>query len=224
MSSIPSRAPRVAAIAVAAVAWFGMALQFYVSAGLMRANGHGWLHIVVRYFSFFTVVTNALVAVTVTVPLVRPGSRAGRFFSLPSVRAAVASYIALVGISYSLLLRHIWDPKGMAMVSDITQHDVVPILYVLFWMFLEPKGALRWRDLPLWLIYPLTYVTMAMIQGALNGFYPYYFIDVGKLGYAGALAGMVKLFVALLLIGLVIVGGDRLGGYLRTKAERARTA
>lgn len=224
MASPPYRIRRAGEIVIAAVTWFGMALQLYVSAGLMRANGHGWLHIVVRYFSFFTVLTNALVAVTMTVPLVWPRSGAGRFFSLPVVRAAVASYIAMVGISYSLLLRHIWDPKGLAMVSDVTQHDVVPILFVLFWVFLEPKGTLRWKDLPLWLLYPSTYVTLAMIQGALNGFYPYYFIDVGKLGYAGALAGLVRLLVAFLVIGLVMLGADRLICRLTTTAEGSRTA
>jgi len=104
MTSPPGRASQFAVIAVAAVTWFGMALQFYVSAGLMRANGHDLVTIIIRYFSYFTVLTNALVALTVTVPLVARGSRAGRYFSLPSVRAAVAGYIAVVGVAYSVLL------------------------------------------------------------------------------------------------------------------------
>ena len=209
MGASAGRTSRIAAIVVAIVAWFGLALQFHVSAGLMRANGHGWLHIVVRYFSYFTVLTNALVAVTVTAPLVAPRSGAGRFFSLPSARAAVAGYIALVGISYSLLLRHVWDPKGLARVSDVTQHDVVPALYALLWVIFEPKGALRWSDALRWLVYPLIYLAFAMAQGAATGFYPYHFIDAGKLGYSGALAGTVQLVVAFLLIALVLLIVDR---------------
>ena len=221
MSSLASRVRKPTAIVVAVAAWFGMVLQFYVSAGLMRANGYGWLHIAIRYFSYFTVLTNALVAVTLTIPLLSPRSGVGRFFARPSLRAAVASYIAVVGISYSLLLRHVWDPKGLAKVSDSMQHDVVPVLYVLFWLLFEPKGTLRWRDLPLWLVYPLAYVAFAMIQGASSGFYPYYFIDAGKLGYAGALAGASRILVALLVLGLLMLGADRWMSRLQAKRTRS---
>jgi hypothetical protein len=212
MSLPAGRAGRLATIAVAAVTWLGLALQFYVSAGLMRANGHGLVTIVMRYFSYFTVLTNGLVAITATVPLVAPGSRAGRYFALPSVRTAVASYIALVGIAYSLLLRHVWSPEGLALVSDQIQHDVVPILYVALWVFSVEKGTLRWSDLPRWLIYPTIYLAVALIQGAMTGFYPYHFIDAGKLGYPGALAGMTKLVLAFLVIGLLAIAIDRLMG------------
>src|SRR5260221_5378086 len=113
--SSASRGSRIAGTVVAVVTWFGLALQFYVSYRLMRENGHGTIAIVIRYLSFFTVLTNALVAITTTLPLLVPASRAGHFFSLPSVRAAVASYIAFVGIAYSLLLRHLSHPDGLAL-------------------------------------------------------------------------------------------------------------
>lgn len=208
---VPSgSANRTAAGVVALVAWSGMLLQFYVSAGLMRGNGHGWPLIVARYFSYFTVLTNALVAVTTTVPLVAPASAAGRFFSRASVRAAVASYIALVGIAYSLLLRHVWNPQGLALVSDRIQHDLVPILYVLLWVVFDPKSALRWTDVVRWMIYPAVYVAFALVQGAMSGFYPYYFIDVTKLGLLGALGGVARLFLAFLVTALVVLGASRL--------------
>lgn len=194
---------------MAAVAWLGMALQLFVSAGAMRANGHGWPFIVIRYLSYFTVLTNALVAITVTVPLAARASRAGRFFSLPSVRAAVACSIALVGIAYSLLLRHVWSPEGLARISDHLQHDVVPILYVLFWALFAPKGTLRWRDVLAWAIYPTTYLMVTLAKGAVEGFYPYHFIDVGKLGVVGALTGITSLVVAFFAIGLVVIAADR---------------
>ena len=224
MSSQPRRGARAATWVVAAVAWFGMGLQFYVSHGLMRANGHGLAHIVLRYFSYFTVLTNALVVLTMTLPLVAPGSRAARFFSHPSARAGVASYIALVGIAYSLLLRHVWSPQGLARISDQIQHDIVPILYVVFWTAFEPKGSLRWTDVSRWLIYPAIYLGLALIQGAWTGFYPYHFIDAGKLGYPRALAGMWGLVVAFVAIGLAVLGLDRALGRPGARAGGVRAS
>ncbi len=132
---------------------------------------------IIAYLSFFTILTNLLVAVALTASL-WPRSRMGSFFSRPSLTAALAAYIATVGIIYSLLLREMWNPEGLQKSADILLHDVVPLLFVAGWLFAFSKARLPWKIVLPWLVYPLAYLGFALIRGALTGRYPYPFIDV----------------------------------------------
>jgi hypothetical protein len=57
-----------------------------------------------------------------------------------------------------------------------------------------------------WLAYPVGYLVYALARGAVDGWYPYYSLDVGALGYAPALANALMLGVAMLIAGYVVVG------------------
>ncbi len=100
-----------AAIAVV-VTWFALALQFYLMVIQSHAQGAARVRLMANYFSFFTILTNLLVAVGLTLSLATPHSRLGRLFSRPVVASGTAVYIAIVGVTYSLLLRSLWNPSG----------------------------------------------------------------------------------------------------------------
>lgn len=190
--------------------WLALILQFYLTTTLAIERGVGlWIGIT-RYFGYFTILTNLLVALAFTVPLVRPSGRLGAFFGHPNVRSAIAVYITIVGIAYSLLLRQIWNPQGWQLVADRMLHDVSPILYGIFWFLFVPKATLRWRNLPAWLIYPLAYLIAALIRGAIFNWYPYPFLEVDKLGYPQVLLNVVMLFVGFCVVGAVLIGIARL--------------
>ncbi|GAP94581.1 Pr6Pr family membrane protein [Leptolyngbya sp. NIES-2104] len=197
---------RIYATIGAVLMWLSLGLQFYLSIALSLDRGLSLWVGIARYFGYFTILTNFLVALAFTVPLVQPRSRWGRFFSHPSVRSAIALYIIVVGIAYSLLLRHIWNPQGWQLVADRMLHDVSPILYVVFWFLFVPKAALQWRDLPKWLIYPLVYLVVALIRGAIFNWYPYPFLEANKLGYPQVFLNVVMLFVGFCVVGAVLIG------------------
>jgi hypothetical protein len=62
-----------------------------------------------------------------------------------------------VGVTYSLLLRSLWSPQGGQRVADILLHDLMPIMYVAYWLIFVPKGSLLWKNTLSWTIYPLLY-------------------------------------------------------------------
>ncbi len=189
--------------------WFGLVLQFPLSIAKSRANGMTVIGAVVAYFSFFTILTNLLVALGLTCSLAAPDSRWGRFFSSTGVAADTALYIAVVGVVYSLLLRQLWDPEGFQKIADIILHDVVPVLYVFYWILFVPKGGLRWKDSVSWSIYPLAYFAWVLIRGAVSGRYPYPFIDVGTLGYTRVLLNAVLLLASFTVAGLAMIAAAR---------------
>ena len=199
-------AKQVLMVVTASAAWFALSLQVPLTMGASIANGMSVIAGILTYLSFFTLLTNLIVAVVLTVSLLTPKSRWGRFFAHPSIATATALYIAMVGAVYSFLLRNLWDPEGLSKVADIILHDVVPVLYVVFWILFVPKSGLRWRDPLAWAIYPIIYLVWILARGAISGHYPYPFVDVSRLGYPLALRNSVVLLTIFLVTAFAVVG------------------
>ena len=87
-----------------------------------------------RFFSFFTILTNVLAAMTLLWPLIAPRSKLGLFLSRPPVRTAVTGYIIMVGVIYYLLLRDLSQRQGWPMFFEYMLHYVTPPLFVLDWL------------------------------------------------------------------------------------------
>lgn len=95
-------------MAAAAVAWFALVLQYYLT---ITKPGASPIEATIRYFSFFTILTNILVALALTLPWLAPDTGTGRFFDRPSVRTAILSYIIIVAVIYHYLLAKLWNPR-----------------------------------------------------------------------------------------------------------------
>ncbi|MDQ2865797.1 MAG: Pr6Pr family membrane protein [Candidatus Eremiobacteraeota bacterium] len=216
-----TRLQRLCLGCIAVVAWCALVLQLYVMLKTSGAAATPPLWTLADFLSYFTIWTNALVAICVTVLLLWPNTRLGRFFSQSGTQTAIASYIAFVSIAYNILLRHIWNPQGAAMVADELLHDVGPIFYIVYWIGLSPKAGLRFLDAVPWLVYPLAYVAFAMARGALVHRYAYYFIDVDKLGIAAVVRNIGGLIVAFLVLGIVFLALARVLTRRTSEAARA---
>ena len=161
---------------------------------------------IARYFTFFTILTNILVALCGSYIILDSSSRLGTFFSKQSVQAAVAVNILVVGIVYNTVLRSIWNPQGMQRIVDELLHLVVPMLFVFYWCVFARKDQLQWNNIFGWLLYPLLYFVVVLIRGAFSGYYPYPFIDAITLGYKAAFVNSGILTVAFFLLALLFVG------------------
>jgi hypothetical protein len=194
---------RKVAGAIAVVCWLGLVLQFVIVLTSEINQSLPVAERIIRYFSFFTILSNLIVAITTTAIAVFPDNK---FFSKPTVQAAVATYISIVGIVYSLFLRSVWNPQGWQAIADHTLHDVVPLAFVIYWIIAAPKSGISWLDPLKWLVYPAAYIIYSLSRGAFVDWYPYWFVDVTQLGYSVALTNTVLVLIAFVLIGLVYVG------------------
>ena len=205
-------------LALACVAWVGVLLQLWLSLRLAAANGKSMLAGLVAYLGYFTVLTNLLVALVLTAHGLGASGRAGRLLRHPQVLACAAVSITLVGLGYHLLLRHVWDPQGLQWVADVLLHYIVPMLFVLYWIFELPKRPLPWWSPLAWAIYPLAYVAYAFLRGEALGTYPYPFIDVGVLGYARSLRNAFSLWLGYVFAGALYLALARAAGRSRRAA------
>ncbi|MCV2224195.1 Pr6Pr family membrane protein [Pseudomonas mercuritolerans] len=194
---------------LAVLGWAGLAIQLYLILFARLSIGASLLGGLVSFFSYFTILTNTLVATVLTCAATERASAARRWFLQPWVSSGIAVSIAVVALAYSILLRHLWHPEGWQFVADELLHDVMPLLFLGYWWRCVPKGTLRLWHLPLWLIYPLVYFIYALLRGHLLGAYAYPFIDVAVLGYPQVLANAGGILVGFVLVGLLIIGLDR---------------
>lgn len=200
---------RIYMAVTAIIGWFALALQFYLQVTRALTHGLSVSGAIINYFSYFTILTNLLVVLGLTFSLWMPDSSWGRFFSNSTVRAGTAVYITIVGVTYSLLLRHLWNPQGLQKIADVLLHDVMPVMYVAYWLIFVPKNALRWKHVLWWLTYSLAYLIYTLVHGWLSGWYPYPFVDVSVLGYPRFLLNVAVLLGAFLGIGLLAVAIGR---------------
>jgi hypothetical protein len=197
-------------IALAALAWFGVLLQLYLSLHSAIENGKGVVGGLVSYFGYFTILTNFLVCISLTTPLIAPASSPGRFFARSDTTAGVATSIVFVGLAYHMLLRNVWNPQGLDLIANDLLHYVTPILFLAYWWFYFPKGALRWSHPFIWGLYPAAYLIYALGRGAIIGSYPYGFIDPIALGYQRTVINAVGLLIAFIVIGLILMALGRI--------------
>jgi hypothetical protein len=207
MEKQPTRAMQVYAAIIAIFGWTAVILQFYL---ILLNRTTSVAETIVRFFSFFTILTNILAAACCTWLWLKPGSSRGQYFSRPGTLTAITVYITIVGLVYNLVLRSYWEPRGLQQIVDELLHSVMPSLFLIFWIVLVPKGKLQWKEVFPWLIYPLVYIVFIIVRGALSGFYPYPFIDVNKIAYHEALINTAGLLIGFLVLSLLLVGIGKL--------------
>ncbi|HZE85848.1 MAG TPA: Pr6Pr family membrane protein [Puia sp.] len=185
------------------LAWFALATQFKL---LIDSGKADLPELIIRYFSFFTILTNILVALYCTVILLSPRSRPGRYFSRLSTVTAITFYIVIVGATYNILLRFLWNPEGLQKVVDELLHTVIPSLFLLYWLIFIPKTGLKWSAIFPWMIFPLVYIIYSLIRGSFTGYYPYPFIDVSLYGLGHVLLNSVLFTAAFFVLALLFIG------------------
>jgi len=84
----------------ALLAWVAVLLQLYLIIINRTASVPETL---MRFFTFFTILCNILVAACCTALALKPVFNDGRFFSSSVVAGAVAVYITIVGIVYQFI-------------------------------------------------------------------------------------------------------------------------
>lgn len=212
MSNDKITIPKTYLFVLMILGWFALISQLY----LIIQNGTGTVaEIIIRYFSFFTILTNLIVVLCSSILFFKStaGNREG-FFYKPSTLTAITVYITIVGVVYNAILRFLWQPKGLQYITDELLHTVIPIMFILMWLLFVPKKGMKFTDAFTWLIYPFVYLIYIAIRGQVTGEYPYPFINADQLGYGKALINACGLSLAFLGLSLFLIA---LGKFLSNK-------
>ena len=122
------------------LAWFALAAQLYIIVTYRSTSVGATL---VQYFSYYTILTNIMVAWVCTFFFIRNEDTAKK----QKVLTAILVYILTVGLTYNTVLRSLWKPQGLQLMADNLLHSIIPFLYLVFWLIFVKKHLLQWKDI-----------------------------------------------------------------------------
>lgn len=159
-----------------------------------------------RFVLYFTIQCNLLAAVAAVSLMIKP-DRNGAFWRVLRLDAVVGMIIT--GLVHWFFLRPLLDLQGWSYATDKLLHVVTPILVVLCWIAFGPRPRIDLRTGLLALIWPVAWMVLILVQGAVSGWYPYPFLDVGSQGAGPVAIAAVLIAVAMIVTGLLTAAAER---------------
>jgi hypothetical protein len=167
-----------------------------------------------RYFAFFTILSNLFGAVLFLVLAAR--WRATRTHAVDVLRGAAVVYLVVTFIVVVALLSGAELQVGVPWV-DFVVHELFPLVVVIDWLIDPPATDIRLRDVAAWLAFPIIWVVLTLARGAADHWYPYPFLDPANGGYRS-----VAYHVGMILAGFLVISGavNAISDVLRARAAR----
>jgi hypothetical protein len=173
---------------LAVLGWAAVLTQLYLSVEAEIRAGRGAAFGVLMYTGYFTLLTNIFCAAVASAHAwPKSTAKLGDTLRAPWVVSAATLSIVMVGSIYFALLRNMYNPQGINFWVNSTLHYVIPPLFMIFWWQIIPRGGLVLSDVWRMLTYPVAYLIYLIVRGEATGLYPYFFIDVPRIGYGHAL-------------------------------------
>lgn len=161
---------------------------------------------IIKFCSYFTILTNIIVAICFTSIAFKPNGKWGQFFLNPQTASAINVYIFVVGLVYNTVLRWQWSPQGWQLIVDNLLHVVTPLWFLVYWWLYVPKTSLQYNQVWTWLLYPILYCVYILIRGAITAMYPYFFVDASQYGYGQVSINIAVLVIVFLGLSFLLVG------------------
>lgn len=186
------------------ITWFAVMTQFV----LMILNRQTDIpETIIRFFSFFTILTNTLVALYFTNKITKNLS----IFNKKGALTAITSFILIVGLVYQIILRATWNPTGLQLIVDELLHTLIPFYMLIYWLLYAEPSNFKLKPILPWLTYPIIYIVCIILRGEFSGFYPYPFLNVSKIGFQQSIINIsIILIVSLILMSFLIFVGKKL--------------
>lgn len=178
--------------------WFSLIAQFVIMIQTTQVNV---FDTIVRFFSFFTILSNILVALCFTAILFNFLS----FFKSCKTQLAIAVYISIVAIVYNIILRFIWEPTGLQRIIDELLHVVNPVIFVIYWFMNKNKVFISFKFIFKILVFPLIYLFSVLLIGNFSNYYPYPFLDVKTIGYVNVIINSLGITTAFAFISFLFL-------------------
>ena len=148
---------------------------------------------------YFTILTNALVGLAFAHAAWRRTHWGDGWL------AALTLWMGIVAVVFHVLLAGDSVRTTLDWIANGLFHTICPALVALWWAAFAPKSGLKWRMAVIWLAWPAGYLVYAIVRGMGSGVYPYFFVDLDRLGWAGLASWSMTLLAAFFVSGLAVV-------------------
>jgi hypothetical protein len=152
-----------------------------------------------------------------TVKQVKGGARYGFISCCRTLKFCATIMIMVTCFVYIGLLGDVTSIKFWNSMGNLLRHVIVPIMFILDWAIFDEHNTVKILDPLKAFIMPLMYVAYILIYGAIytnvtgeEFSYPYFFLNVNKLGYGGVCLWVVILLCIFAAIGYIMYLYDKI--------------
>jgi hypothetical protein len=168
-----------------------------------------------NFFTFFTIMSNLFAAAVFF-----EGGRRQLIGAAPISdlwRGAAVVYMAVTYVVFAVLLRDAQEDLNTHVAwVDSVLHRVMPIAVMADWLIAPPSASIGFRRSLVWLGFPFVWTAFTLIRGAVDGRYPYPFLNPANGGYGVVALYCLGIFVLFLaMVWLVAWTGGALRERLR---------
>jgi hypothetical protein len=129
-----------------------------------------------NFFSYFTVVSNVVLVITLVALAIRPALASELPFL--TLRGIATISITITGLVYAVLLAPTSADVDVSLRwVDFTVHTVAPVVGLADWLVDRPGRRPPFWTVLSWLAFPVVWLAYTLIRGAVTGWYPYPFLD-----------------------------------------------
>lgn len=200
----------------ALVAWSGLLLSFTLTVlgtypsqntdpNMLGNPDQGAIGRVLDFFTYFTIWSNIIVAVVMTMLALNPTRNT---FWFRVVRLDALLMITVTGIIYNAVLAASAKNQGLEVISNFLEHVATPALTFAIWLVAGPRNWINWRTIWAALIIPVIWLAWALARGAVIDAYPYGFLNVAAYGYPTVLLNVLYIIIMAIILCLIFWGLD----------------
>ena len=193
--------------------------------GIIGSFGYFNISFSADFYLYYTNLSNYICFAVILISLVKTiknfkNEQYGLDETCPKFKFMSLIMILVTCLVYNMLLSK--DKTAVEYLFSITNlimHLLLPIMFTLDWVLFSKHGKIKWYYPLLSLIMPLIYVALILLRALILGnnytglLYPYFFLNVAKLGIGGVLLWVAVLVAIFLVMGYAIVGFDRLKAF-----------
>lgn len=155
-----------------------------------------------NFFGYFTIQSNIITMVAFLASAYFILSRKMQPSWLISLRAVATTIIVIVGIVYNTLLAgaSLEGSFDLRWSSNIL-HVIIPIYALIDWALFADRKPLPYNRIWIVLVYPIVWLVVILLRGAIDGWVPYPFLDPAT-GYGSVTLYCIAIAAFTVLFGL----------------------
>ncbi|MGN0806553.1 MAG: Pr6Pr family membrane protein [Candidatus Coproplasma sp.] len=147
----------------------------------------------------------------------------------PAFRFACNIMILVTFLVYNILLaKDFTAGEYFLSLSNLIMHLILPVMFIADWILFYEHGKTKWYYPLLCVIMPAVYLVFIFVRAAILPentaavVYPYFFLNVDKLGIDGVIGWICALVAIFVLIGYIFCLADnfkRISAYFKSKKQ-----
>ena len=160
-----------------------------------------------RFFLYFTNLGNLYCLALMVNELVRLVRR--KSISLPLLQWEFGGLISIlvIGAVYNLLLGDPTSASYWANKPSVCLHLITPILYAIYFFSTRPVRKVTAGGIQCSILLPYLYIAFIYVRHYITAdqWFPYFFLDINRIGWTGALGWIIALTATFVVVGLTFI-------------------